>query len=294
MRAQFFSGEITYEKRIIPTSDSLDIDQLRDAWLGDSFNYIISNGRYKSSYYKDGILTYSYLYDNESKRMYDERADKPYITFRDSRKTSVEPDQSQIFSDSITTILGHTAYMVAYESTNKTKTYYSDDIRVDASQYEGHQVGNWYNKLKEVNGAISLKTIIEHEGYTEITEVIDIKNRKVSDEEFQLPDKPIAANYTALDQPVQMDELTQEQLQCYVSKAKKVSKVNGSKYLSYVIFLVDKDGLVKFLEPYEKDGNEFYKTAIHIIQNCKFQFQPGQIDGQPVVSEVYLPLEFLK
>ncbi len=295
LSAQFFSGEITYETKIIPKSDTLNLEEIMELKHGTIASYVITSKHYKSSYFKDGKYSYSYTYIDETKRMYDDYADKPYITYRDSRKVNFEYYGSQIFKDSTTTILGHECYMVATDSEyGKSKTYYSDKIKVDYSGFEGHQVGNWYNKLKEVDGAITMKTVTELETHYEIQEAVKIDRRKVKMKEFELPKKPIAASFTALDSNAEMRPPSDQQIQCYQQKTGEASKEGGEKFTSYVSFLLQKDGEIKFIEPYQKDPEGLYKAAVDIVENCGFQFSPGKIDGKSVDSQVFFPVEFLK
>ncbi|WP_281541581.1 hypothetical protein [Maribacter aestuarii] len=292
---QYFSGEITYEIKIIPKSDTVNLKKVVEMKHGTTASYLITARHYKSTYFKDGKYNYSYTYDDETKRMYDDYWDKPYVTFRDSRKGNFEYSGSKILKDSTAIILGHDCYLVVTESEYGTsKTYYSDEIKVDYTDFEGHKVGNWYNKLKEVNGAITLKTITEHESYFEIQEAIKIYQRKVKNKEFELPKKPIAASYTALDKQIEMQQVSQEQIQCYQLKVGAVSNQEGEKVTSYVSFLLQNDGEIRFVEPYEEDKDELYKVAIDIINSCGFKFIPGMIAGEPVDSQVYFPVEFLR
>jgi len=293
--SQYFSGEIVYEREIIPKSDTIDLTELIDSKRQTTSKYIITAKQYKATNFTNGNYNYSYTYDDETKRMYDDYADKPYVTYRDSRKANVKYFSSKIFKDSIITILGHRSYMVETESDfGKMKTYYSDDVRVNPADFKGHRVGNWYNKLKEVNGAISLKTISEYENYYEIMEAVKIEERKVKGIEFALPDKPIGASFSALDSQVEMKQPSEEQIKCYQRKVGNVSKINGEKFTSYITFLLLKNGTIKFIEPYEKDIHSFYKVGLDIITNCGFEFNPGKISDELVDSEVYVPIGFKK
>ncbi|WP_422006413.1 hypothetical protein [Roseivirga pacifica] len=300
VQAQDFSGEITYEIRIVPKSDTIGIDtsglkELIAREDGTTVSYIIGAKRYKSTYYKDGKYSYSYTYDNETKRMYDDYAGKPYITFRDARKPNYEYGDSEILEDATTKVLGHESYMVITESEyGLTKTYYSEDIRVDYTDFEGHNVGNWYNKLKEVDGAIALKTTTEYGLYYEIREAVKIKKRKVKDKEFELPDKPIAAAFSALDEKFDLLPPTQAQLDCYQEKTVSNSKSGGEKYTSYITFILETDGTMKYAEPLEEDKDGLYKVALDIVLNCGFQFKIGKIDGKPVNTQIHFPVEFLR
>ena len=104
------------------------------------------------------MYNYSYTYNDKTKRMFDDYGNQPYITFRDSQKANYTYFDSKIYKDSTINVLGHPCYMVLTSSEYGTsRTYYSDDVRVNHEDFEGHKVGNWYNKLKEVNGAINIE-----------------------------------------------------------------------------------------------------------------------------------------
>lgn len=293
--AQYFSGEITYEMTIIPKSDTVNLEEILHQKHGTTASYIIASKQYKSSYYKEDSYRYSYTYDDRSKRMFDDYSDKPYITFRDSQRANNTYYNSQIFKDSTLNILGHSCYLVITEADYGTsKTYYSDDIRVNYEDFEGHQVGNWYEKLKEVNGAIMLKSVTEHDLYYEIQEATHIEERPVNPEEFELPEKPIAASYTALDEQVQLEKPSQDQIRCYQVKVNTVSKEGGEKITSYVSFMLTETGELKYFEALEKDPEDLYKVALDIAENCGFQFIPGKINGEAVNSQVYMPVDFFR
>lgn len=95
--AQSFSGEIEFEISFIAKNDSVNIDSLRTAYLGDRLVYIITDGNYRNSYYKNDEYVYSYTYDNISKRMYDDEVAREFITYRDSRKTNMTELNSHIY-----------------------------------------------------------------------------------------------------------------------------------------------------------------------------------------------------
>ncbi len=294
-QAQYFSGEITYKMKIIPKSDTIDIDEIIRIKKGNTMSYIITEKRYKSTYYKDGQYNYSYTYDDQTKRMYDDYADQSYITYRDSRRSNVQHNSSEILKHSTATILGHDCYMVSSESDHgTTKTFYSNDIKVNYTDFEGHKVGNWYDELKEVDGSLTLKSVTEYDTYFQIQEAVNIRTRKVKAKEFGLPDKPIAASFSALDNQVEMKQPTKEQIECYQEKVRAVSRAEGKKFTCYISFLLQVDGKIRFVEPHEEDEDGFHMVAVDVIQNCGFQFTPGTIEGQPVDSQVYFPVEFLK
>ena len=293
IQAQHFSGKITYKFSIQPKNANANIEELRENLRGDSATYLITDKYYKSTYYKNGKVTYSYTYHDETKRMYDAYSERPYITYRDSRKANVKDLGSTVYRDSTTTVLGMECFMVTSESDRaKSVTYYSDDIKVNYESFKGHQVGNWYKKLKQVDGCITIKTITEFKDYYEIQEAIKIEKYSVAKKEFDLPiSKTIAASFEALDTQVEMLSPSQETIDCYRSKLGLI-KPGNDKHTVYVQFIVTKDGTLKFIAPYQKDEMRFYRIAVDIVKNCGLEFKPGLIDGKAVNSEVYFPVEF--
>jgi hypothetical protein len=295
IQAQNFSGEIIYKIEIIPTSDSLNLEKLLEEKKGTSASYVITNGYYKSTYFKNNAPAYSYTYHNETKRMYDDYMGRDYITYRDSRKSDTQYYGSEIYKDSTIKVLGYSCYLVKSSADyGNTKTYYSDKIRVDAESFKEHQVGNWYSKLKNFNGAIMLKSITKYKYYIEVQEAIKITERKVDRREFNLPGKLIAASYTALDQQVKMKDPSKDEIECYRANILKAPDLYSrtKKVTSYISFVLTTEGTIKFVKPYEKDEHGLYQIATDILNNCGLIFIPGKIDGKPVDSEVYFPVEF--
>ncbi|MGV6832592.1 MAG: energy transducer TonB [bacterium] len=294
--AQRFSGEIEYKISIIPKNDSVDVDFLKLNNRGDKSIYLINHGNYKNSYFKNDEFQYSYTYENVTKRMYDEEVKDNYLTFRDSRKENIAPSKSTIYKDSTKTILDKKCFLVVYQNENSvSKTYYSDAVKVDPSAFENHKVGYWYDKIKEVNGSIGLKTITEYSDHFVVYEAVRITERAISPEEFALPlDKIIVASYAALDKAVELEEPNQETIKCYFDKvrsAKTEKSLNESKTV-YVSLIVKKNGEITNIRPIEEDKDELFKVAIDILQNCNIKFIPGQIDNRPVSSETYFPVSF--
>lgn len=292
---QFFTGEIKYETRIIPKSDTVDLQQIIEEEESTTSSYIINVKQYKTTQFKNGQFIYSYTYDNETKRMYDDNVDQPYLTYRDATKSNFKYDDSQMYKDSTATILGYNTYMTVLESEyGISKTYFSDELKIDYEGYEGHEVGDWYNQLKAHDGAMSLRTITEHDLYFKVTEAVKVKKRKVKAKQFKLSDKPIAASFTALDQKVSLDQPSEEQIKCYQEKVLAASSSEGEKYTVYVSFLLEKDGTMKFIDTLEKGDDKLFKDAIDIVKSCGLTFTPGKIGKETVDSQVFFPIEFLR
>lgn len=294
--AQFFSGELTYTVKIIPKSKNLNADSILNLEPGTTSVYAITNGYYKSTYFKNGAFTYSYTYHGDTKRMYDEQAGKDYISFRDSRKGKSSRIRSIQYRDSTKVIMGYKCFMVerVYEG-RISKTYYAIDLKIDPESFNAHQVGDWYNQIKEVNGSVSMTSINEYTTHFEINEVTNVNVRSLKPKDFALPDKLIVASEDALDKGIALAPLTKEAIDCYRQKmAVGMKEVSFDSYRSYVILIISSKGEVSHIEPYEKDEYELYKVAMDIISGCGINFTPGQIAGKEVNTLVYFPVDFSK
>lgn len=296
--AQNFSGEIEYKIDLIPKKENINLDSIWSSKNGDNVKYLITDNYYKSTYFENGKPTYSYTYDNKSKRMYDEYAERDYITFRDSRKSNYRYYDSKVFKDKREKVFGLDCFVVEYDSDyGKSKSYYSEEIKVNYSAFKDHKVGNWYNKLKEVDGCLPIKTITEFDDYIEIREAVNIKKLKLDKSDFQLPsDKFTVASHTSLDKKVELIQPNARQIQIYqqvmYQGLKKIElKKNQTCYLSLV---VHENGKISNITPLEKDSLGLYKIAKNIIIECELEFIPGEIDGEKVSSLAYFPIEFSK
>jgi len=293
--AQIFSGEITYQIKIIPKNESINLDETIKNQHGELAKYLITSKYYKSTFFKNNEYNYSYTYHDETKRMYDDYANKNYITFRDSQKANTEFKSSKLYKDSTEIILGHKCYMLEVETDRGiSKSYYSDDIRVNPEDFKGHKVGNWYQKMKEVNGSILLKSVREYDDYYRIQEAIKIESRTVKKNEFELPKKLVVASYSTLDIQPNLHSPSDFGKRCYTKKVNAVSKKGGEKITVYVSLIVTAKGKIKNVESTQEDEFGFYKTAIDIVKNCGLKFDPGKINGKLVSSKIYFPITFYK
>jgi hypothetical protein len=294
--AQHFSGEIIYKTTIVPKNNTVNLDSIVESKKGLLSSYLITDHYYKSTSFKNDHVTYSYTYHGDTKRMYDDYPEKEYITYRDSRKANYEYDVSTIYRDSTASILGYDAYMVEHTASfGTTKTYYSDALQVNYETFKDHAVGNWYNKLKTVNGSITLKSITEFDEHIEVNEAIKITAREVLRSEFDLPtSKPVVASYWALDKQQAIPPQKDEVIECFASKFKEASKVLDSAEGIRLIFsaIVNTNGTLSHISPYEKDALGLYVYGVDMLENCGLEFLPGEIDGIPVASEIYFPLDF--
>lgn len=299
LMAQHFSGTITYKTTIEPKNNTIDMATIENnSPPGKTKYYTITDGFYKSVYKEDNTFTYSYTYHDSTKLMYDDYADRPYITYRDSRKATTGSIISKINRDTVVTYLDLPCFVVTAVAEDYISTrLYSDKVRVNYTTFEGHAVGNWYNQLKELEGAISLKTITKYEDYTEITEAVAIDRRPVALDEFALPaDKPVVASYAALEEKVNLGQPTQEQIDCYRKKlleGQKLKPNNTAQGIeTYVRFILKANGTKELIEAYQPDPYGLHEVAIDIVKTCDLPFTPGKIDDQNVDTDVIFPIEF--
>lgn len=292
--SQNFTGEITFKITVIPKNDSIKGDEISQIEDWDLMKYQITKGFYKANYYKNNNYVYSYTYHESSKRMYDDQVDCEYITFRDSRKSNAKFLGATLLKDSTIEVLGHKCYLLKVKSDKSTsREYFSDDIKVNAEDFAGHLVGNWYQKLQLVNGSIPLKSITEYATYYSIQEAVKIEERILDKTEFDLSkNKPLAASYTALDKEAQLIEPTKKQINCYLKKVNSVSKPNGLPFKSYVSFLLTDNAEIKYVSPLNKDELGLYKVSIDVVKTCNIEYIPGEIEGKPINSMVVFPVEF--
>ena len=294
--AQYFTGEVVYSIKTIPRP-GVNADSLVHSQPGDTSVYLIGDRHYKSSYFRDGKPTYSYTFHDETKRMYDEEEGKPYITWRDSRKGDHTMVRSTIYKDSSTVILGHPCYMVEYiYRDHVSKTYYTDNIRINYEAFKGHEVGNWYQIMKEVNGSFGMRTVTIYPTHTEVQEVTEMKQRDVKHGEFDLPSsKPVVASFSALDSQVEMREPTDRLINCYRYNLQKAPELHGrtKSHTVYVRFMLSDKGEIQMVSAVGNDEYGLHKLAVEIITTCGFEFTTGTIENKPVSCEVYFPIEFL-
>ncbi|GAB5527844.1 MAG: hypothetical protein Roseis2KO_57160 [Roseivirga sp.] len=294
--AQNFSGEITKKTTIIARQEGLDTDSILNEKFGDTSVYLITDGYYKSSYLKNGEMTYGYTYHKGEDKIFDENAEDPYITYRDVRKPNSTESNRQVFRDSTIEVMGYKCFLVKSEyEDHTTHSYYTDELKVKYDNFEGHTIANWYEHLKELDGAQLLKVVSEYASYTEVSEAIKVDVRDVAISEFDLPnDKPVVASYQALDEEVGMKEVTTAMATCYNEKISAVSssKPDATENTVYISLIVTEDGSMEYLKAVEEDANGFHKVALDIVQNCGLKLVPGKIDGKAVASQTYFPITF--
>jgi len=181
---QTFEGKITYQNSYISKLPNVQ-DQQFNSMMGTTEEYIIKGGDYKSS--SNGTLVQWQLYINKDNKLYNKMSNSETIFWNDG---ITNPDSiiSVVINKGVTEILGYKCDEVVLTCKSGVQKYYfNQKIAVDISLFKNHLYGNWYDFLK-VSKSLPLKSIIETQQFTLVSEATDIKEMKLDDKEFRLPE----------------------------------------------------------------------------------------------------------
>ncbi len=181
---QTFEGKITYQNSYISKLPNVQ-DQQFNSMMGTTQEYIIKGGDYKSS--SNGTLVQWQLYINKDNKLYNKMSNSETIFWNDG---ITNPDSiiSVVINKGVTEILGYKCDEVVLTCKSGVQKYYfNQKIAVDISLFKNHLYGNWYDFLK-VSKSLPLKSIIETQQVTVVSEATDIKEMKLDDKEFRLPE----------------------------------------------------------------------------------------------------------
>lgn len=181
---QTFEGEIIYQNTYTSKLPNIT-DQQITSMMGSTQNYIIKGGNYKSS--ANGTMFLWQLYINKDNKLYNKMSNSEIILWNDG---GANPDSvlSVEVNRGVTDILGYKCDEVILTCVSGIQKYYFNSrLGVDISLYSGHLYGNWYDYLK-VAKALPLKSIIDNAQFTLTSVSTEIKEIKLDDRVFQLPD----------------------------------------------------------------------------------------------------------
>jgi hypothetical protein len=293
--AQTFSGQINYVRRIIPLNQKIDVDSLLNDGQGDSAVYSILGQYYKSVIYRKGQQVYTYVYHHPQFRFYFIRPTEDYVSYADSRISHEGLKSIKIHRDSTSTLLGLPTFMAEKQYARyKSKSYYSDSVKVDPETFKGHAAAGWYNELKSTGGPFNLKTITYYKDYTEIYEAVRITPNSVEPPAFDLPyGKKLFASSMAVDKKAKIISTDDARI-CYGETVRLIPKVPGKSGLitAYILVLVSDEGKILSVRPITNDPYGISKTFAEIIGGCGYEFTPGEIKGKPVTSECIIPMQY--
>lgn len=181
---QTFEGKITYQNSYTSKLPNVQ-DQQFNAMMGTTQEYIIKGGDYKSS--SNGTLVQWQLYINKDNKLYNKMSNSETIFWNDG---NTNPDSiiSVEINKGVTEILGYKCDEVILTCKSGVQKYYfNQKISVDISLFKNHLYGNWYDFLK-VSKSLPLKSIIETQQFTLVSEAKEVKEMKLDNKEFQLPE----------------------------------------------------------------------------------------------------------
>lgn len=181
---QTFEGKIVYQNTYTSKLPNVSSEQF-SLMMGTTQEYLIKGGNYKSS--ADGKFLQWQLYNKTDNKIYSKMANSESIFWNDGSTNTDEVLKVEI-NKGVTKILDYTCDEVVLTCKSGIQKYYfNSKIGVDISLFEGHLYGNWYDYLK-VSKALPLKSIIENAQFTLTSSATEIKDIKLDEKEFQLPE----------------------------------------------------------------------------------------------------------
>lgn len=181
---QTFEGKITYQNSYTSKLPNVQ-DQQFNTMMGTTQEYIIKGGDYKSS--SNGSLVQWQLYINKDNKLYNRMSNSETI-FWNEGNTNPDSIINVEINKGVTEILGYKCDEVILTCKSGVQKYYfNQKVAVDISLFKNHLYGNWYDFLK-VSKSLPLKSIIETQQFYMISVATDIKEMKLDDKEFQLPE----------------------------------------------------------------------------------------------------------
>lgn len=289
-----FSGKIVYQFEY-QTKNNQPIEDVLEGTKIDSVSYTINEKAYKSVSFSNGEIIEEYIYDPASKKMLFSMDNRPYFLYLQTDLEKFKSDvELQIEKSNTEKILGYSAYKTTHPTTGEIN-YYSDEITIDTSRFSKHYFMQWNEILKQTNGGIPLKTITKHNGYTEIKTAVNIVEQAINEMDFSFDnEKRHVAAYNNLDEVIDFPDLKDRGFWCYQSVVEQNSNrlINGKDYQLTLRFVIHPDGKITHIEIEESDYEYLNEAAKQIIETCNLGFEPGLINGLPVSSEIYYPINF--
>lgn len=289
-----FKGKIVY-KFEYETKSNQPIEAILEGPKIDSVSYFINKNAYKSLSYSNGEIVEEYVYDPASKKMLFSMANRPYYLYLQTDLEKFKSDvELQIKPSNTEKILGYSAYQTTHPSTGEIN-YYADEVSIDPSEFSKHYFMQWNTILNQTNGGIPLKTITQQNGYTEIKTAIKIEAQAKNEMDFSFDEaKRQVAAYDNLDEVIDFPDLEGAAFWCYQAVVEKYSNklIDGKDYQLVLRFVIQPDGKITHVEIEESEYAYLNEAAKQIIETCDLGFEPGLIEGLPVSSEIFYPINF--
>jgi hypothetical protein len=181
---QNFQGRIVYQNTYVSKLPNVTSEQFT-SMMGSTQTYIIKGGDYKSS--ANGTFFQWQLYINKDNKLFNKMSNSETVLWNDGATNPDEVLKVEV-NKNVTEVLGYKCDEVVLTCKSGTQKYYfNSKIGVDISLFTGHLYGNWYDYLK-VAKALSLKSVIDNAQFTLTCIATEVKELKLDDKEFQLPE----------------------------------------------------------------------------------------------------------
>lgn len=181
---QTFQGKIIYQNKYDSKIPNVSGEQLT-AMMGGTQEYIIKNGDYKST--TNGSMMQWQLYRNKDNKLYSKMANSETIFYNDGNTNADEVLNVEV-KKSAEKILGYSCDEVILTCKSGIQRYfYNSKLNVNPNLFTGHLFGNWYEYIKVAN-ALPLKMIVENPQFTLTSTATEVKEMKLDDKEFSLPE----------------------------------------------------------------------------------------------------------
>jgi len=181
---QNFEGKITYSNTYKNKNPQMT-DQQWLSMMGGTQEYYIKGGNYKSV--TNGTLMQWQLYVNSENKLYTKMSNSETVFWNDGL-TNPDSIISIELNKNVIEILGYKCdELILTCKSGIQKYYFNSTLKVDVSLFENHKFGNWYDFLKESN-ALPLKMIIDNAQFTMENIATEVKEMKLNEKDFQLPE----------------------------------------------------------------------------------------------------------
>ncbi len=180
---QNFEGKIVYSVVFKSKMPNATDEQLA-LMLGSRHEYFIKGGNYKTV--TNGTFLLYQIFVQKDGKAYSKMANAEALLYNDVTVAIDELLKSEK-NENVVTILGYPCHELILTSKNsQEKFYYNGSLKLDASQFANHKLGNWHEFTRQSN-AVPLKIFISNLQFTMDATAVEILPQKLEDKLFELP-----------------------------------------------------------------------------------------------------------
>ena len=183
--AQSFEGKISYSNSYQSKLANLKSEQL-NSMMGTKQDYYIKGSDYKSVF--NGAFTKMQLYKALENKSYTLTGKNDTLYWEDYSTNKDEAVKYELQKNK-DTVLGIACDVLIVQA-NKSKTYFyfNSKYSVKSELFKQHNYGNWFYTISKTK-ALPLKTIYETDQFIVTSTATEIKEMKLEDVFFEIPDK---------------------------------------------------------------------------------------------------------